>query len=161
MHVFWKIVQTVSTKMKALGAVCLVGMSLLTCADVVGRFFRHPIFGSVELVTLMSVFAVAFSLPFTHETRGHFGVELFVSRLPRKKRAVVDIATACISVAFFGLVTWRMFDYAWKMKASGEVSMNLELPEYLAILLVAFCFVTFSLMIVRGLFEKIEELKRK
>jgi hypothetical protein len=39
--------------------------------------------------------------------------------------------------------------------------MNLELPEYLAILLVAFCFVTFSLMIVRGLFEKIEELKRK
>jgi hypothetical protein len=47
------------------------------------------------------------------------------------------------------------------MMASGEVSMNLELPEYLAIFVVASCFVAFSLMIIKGLVEKLEELRRK
>lgn len=161
MQPFWKIVQSVSDKMKAAGAACLVGMALLTCVDIVGRFFRHPVFGSVELVTLLGVFAVIFSLPFTHETKGHFGVELFVAKLPRKKRAVVDICTAVISLSFFGLVTWRLFDYGAKMKASGEVSMNLELPEYLTIFVAAVCFVMFSVMIIKGLVEKVEVLKRK
>ena len=30
------------------------GMMLLTVVDVIGRFFRHPIFGSVELVGFMA-----------------------------------------------------------------------------------------------------------
>ena len=147
--------------MKVVGAACLVGMTLLTCVDVVGRFFKHPVFGSVELVTLMGVFGVVFSLPFTHETKGHIGVELFVAKLPRKTRALIDVCTGFFSFLFFGLVTWRMFDYAWKMMESGEVSMNLELPEYLTIVVVAFCVVVFSLIIVKGLVENFGEMRRK
>lgn len=147
--------------MKVVGAAFLVGMTLLTCVDVVGRFFKHPVFGSVELVTLMGVFGVVFSLPFTHDTKGHIGVELFVTKLPRKTRAFIDLCTACCSFLFFGLVTWRMFDYAWKMMESGEVSMNLELPEYLTIVVVAFCFVVFSLIIFKGIVENFEEMRRK
>lgn len=147
--------------MKTVGAAFLVGMALLTCVDVVGRLFKHPVFGSVELVTLMGVFGVVFSLPFTHDTKGHIGVELFVAKLPRKTRAFIDICTAFFSFLFFGLVTWRMFDYAWKMMESGEVSMNLELPEYLFIFVVAFCFVVFSLIIIKGIVENFEEMRRK
>ncbi|MGD9878212.1 MULTISPECIES: TRAP transporter small permease [Desulfococcus] len=147
--------------MKSVGALFLVGMTLLTCVDVVGRFFKHPVFGSVELVTLMGVFGVAFSLPFTHDTKGHIGVELFVSRLSRKTRILIDICTACCSLGFFGLVTWRMIDYALKMKKSGEVSMNLELPEYLTLVVTAFCFGMLSLVVIKGLVDNIERIKEK
>ena len=63
MNYFWDIIEWVSDKLKMLGAACLVGMTFLTCADVVGRFFRHPIFGSVAIVGFMATLAVAMVLP--------------------------------------------------------------------------------------------------
>ncbi len=147
--------------MKMVGAACLVGMVVLTCVDVVGRYFKHPLFGSVELVTFLGVLAVAMALPFTHETKGHIGVELFVRRLPRKSRGFIDLATGMLSLGLFALVTWRMLVYAIKMMRSGEVSMNLELPEYVIIFVVACCFVVFTLTILKSIARTVEELRKK
>lgn len=156
-----KAIQTISDKMKPVGAACLVGMTALTCVDVVGRFFKHPVFGSVELVTFMGIFVVAFALPYTHENRGHIGVELLVRRFSKKTRALIDIFTELVSLIFFSLVTWRMFLYAFKMRQSGEVSMNLELPEYMIIFVVALCFMLFSLIIFKRIVETIAALRGK
>ncbi len=156
-----KWIQCLSNKMRPIGAACLVGMTALTCVDVVGRYFRRPIFGSVELVTFMGIFVVAFALPFTHENKGHIGVEILVQRFSRKTRAVIDMVTELVSFVFFALVTWRMVLYAFKMAESGEVSMNLELPEYAIIFVVALCFVAFSLIIFKDIIEKVAILREK
>jgi TRAP-type C4-dicarboxylate transport system permease small subunit len=153
MHFFGRIITYLSGKLKIGGAVCLAGMSLLTCVDVAGRFFRHPIFGSVELVSFMGVMAAALALPFTHETRGHIGVELFVRTMPAKRRARIDVCTGIVSFIFFVLVAWRMAVYAFSLKASGEVSMNLELPEYLIVFAVAGCFLVLAGVILKGVIE--------
>ncbi len=158
---FWKIHQFISDKMKQAGAACLFAMALLTACDVIGRMFKHPIFGSVELVTFLAVFVVAMALPFTHENKGHIGVELFVLKLSRKTRAVIDIITGTASLLLFVLVAWRMFIYAFKMQESGEVSMNLEFPEYVVIFVVACSCVVFCLSIVKVLFDNIAELRAK
>jgi len=161
MHVLGKIIDFLSDKLKICGAACLAGMSLLTCVDVIGRFFKHPVFGSVELVSFMGVLAAAAALPFTHQTRGHIGVEIFVRRMPEKRRLLVDVCTGIVSFAFFAVVTWRMVVYALSLKSSGEVSMNLELPEYLIIVAVAGCFLVLSAVIVKGVIETWNELLRK
>lgn len=160
-NMFWKIHKIISTKMKQVGAACLFGMALLTACDVIGRMFKHPIFGSVELVTFLAVFVVAMALPFTHEDKGHIGVELFVRKLSRKTRAVIDIITGSASLILFVLVAWRMFIYAYKMKESGELSMNLQLPEYLVIFVVAVSCVVFCLSITKVLFDNIAKLRAK
>lgn len=147
--------------MKMVGAVCLTGMALLTACDVIGRFFKYPIFGSVEIVTFLAVFVAAMSLPFTHENKGHIGVELFVQKLPRKTRAFIDIVTGIASFIFFALVAWRMFIYAYKMKESGEVSMNLQFPEYTIIFTVAFSCAILCLSIFRVVIDTIAELRGK
>ena len=49
--------------MKICGAACLMGMTLLTCVDVVGRKLGHPVFGSVELVGFMATLAVPIIYP--------------------------------------------------------------------------------------------------
>ncbi len=151
----------VTEKLKMIGAVFLFGMALLTCADVIGRIFKHPIFGSVELVSFMGVLAIAASLPFTHANKGHIGVELFTRKLSRTTRSVISLCTESLSLALFGVVAWRMFLYAWKVKKSGELSMNLQLPEYGIILILGCGFIVFTLTIINNIIKIISKLRSK
>ena len=159
MALFWKIIQWALDKMKIIGAGCLVGMMLLTCADVVGRALGHPIFGSVEIVGYMATLAVVMAMPYTHQVQGHIGVEILVRLLSEKTQTIVDICTGIISLILFAVVTWRMTVYANTMEKSGEVSMNLEFPEHVIIYLTAFCLVVFTLIILKDIIINIRNLK--
>jgi TRAP-type C4-dicarboxylate transport system permease small subunit len=159
MSVFLKNIEWISDKMKTIGAGCLVGMALLTCVDVVGRFFRHPIFGSVEIVGYMATMAVAMALPYTHRIDGHVGVEIMVRLFSARAQAIIDICTRFLSLGLFVLVTWRMAVYAHTMQESGEVSMNLKFPEYLIIYVVAFCLFIFTMVIIQDIAQHLKKLK--
>jgi C4-dicarboxylate transporter, DctQ subunit len=161
MNFFWKIVQWILDKMKIIGAACLVGMMLLTCVDVVGRAFSHPVFGSVEIVGYMAILSVVMAMPYTHQVQGHIGVEIIVRLFSEKTQTIIDICTGITSLILFAIVTWRMTDYANTMKESGEVSMNLELPEYAIIYVTAFCLLIFTLIILRDILNNIRKLKSK
>ena len=161
MAFFWKIVQWVLDKMKIMGAGCLVGMMLLTCVDVVGRAFGHPIFGSVEIVGFMATLAVVMAMPYTHQVQGHIGVEILVRLFSEKTQTLIDICTGIISLILFAIVTWRMTLYANTMKASGEVSMSLEFPEHVVIYVTALCLLTFTLVILRDIINNVRKLKSK
>jgi TRAP-type C4-dicarboxylate transport system permease small subunit len=161
MALFWKIIQSVLDKMKIIGAGCLVGMMLLTCADVVGRALGYPIFGSVEIVGFMATLAVVMAMPYTHQVQGHIGVEIIVRLFSEKTQTIIDICTGIISLILFTIVAWRMTVYAHTMQESGEVSMNLELPEHAIISATAFCLVVFTLIILKDVISNIKKLKRQ
>jgi TRAP-type C4-dicarboxylate transport system permease small subunit len=161
MAFFWKILQWILDIMKIIGAACLVGMMLLTCVDVVGRAFGHPIFGSVEIVGYMAILSVVMAMPYTHQVQGHIGVEIIVRLFSEKTQTIIDICTGIISLILFAVVTWRMTVYANTMKESGEVSMNLELPEHLVIYVTAFCLLTFTLVILMDILNNIKKLNSK
>ena len=161
MNTLWEILEWSTDKLKVAGAVCLVGMTFLTCADIIGRLFGHPIFGSVELVGFMATLAVAMALPYTHSIQGHVGVEILVRLLSKRTQAIVDIFTGTLSLGLFSLITWRMTLYAHTMQKSGEVSMNLELPQYMIIYITAFCLLVFVLIIAQGIRNNIRMLRDK
>lgn len=160
-NVFWRIILWTVDKLKVIGAACLAGMTFLTVADVVGRFFRHPIFGSVELVGFMATLAVAMALPYTQQIKGHIGVEILVRILPERTQKIIDTCTSVLSLGLFALVSWRMAVYAGDMHHSGEVSMNLEFPTYYIIYVTAFCFVIFTLIIIQDIIHNIQSLRKK
>jgi TRAP-type C4-dicarboxylate transport system permease small subunit len=147
--------------LKILGGICLCGMMLVTCVDVVGRFFLHPIFGSVEVVSLLAVLAVAMALPYTHRMRGHIGVEIIIRRLQPRLRALVELHTHVLSLLLFALVCWRMTLYAMAMHRSGELTANLRLPEYVVIYVVAFSFGVFVLSILKDIVSLIGQIRRR
>ena len=161
MNHFWKIIQWMLDKMKIIGAACLVGMMFLTCADVVGRALGHPIFGSVEIVGFMATLAVVMAMPYTHQAQGHIGVEILVRLLSEKTQTIIDMCTGIISLILFAIISWRMAVYARTMQDSGEVSMNLELPEHVIIYLTAFCLVVFTLIILKDIINNIIKLKNQ
>ncbi len=147
--------------MKIIGAVCLVGMMLLTCVDVVGRAFGYPIFGSVEIVGFMATLAVVMAMPYTHKVQGHIGVEIVVRMFSEKTQIIIEICTGVVSLILFAIVTWRMTIYAQTMEKSGEVSMNLELPEHWIIYVTALCLLVFTLIILRDVLDNFRKLKAK
>lgn len=159
MNLFFRAVQRISDGLRIMGLWCLVGMMLLTCVDVVGRKFGHPIFGSVELVGFMATLAVAFALPYTHQAGAHIGVEVLVQLLPEKTQTIIALCTHVVSMVLFAIVTWQMTLYAETIRKSGTVSMSLELPEYLVIYIVAVCFLLFSLTIFRDIVRCVNQLK--
>lgn len=161
MQILRKAIASLTDKMKLVGAALLVIMMLLTCVDVVGRLFRHPVFGSIELMSFMGALAVAMALPYTHSVKGHIGVEIVIDKLPPTLRHLIELATGLLSLILFGIVTWKMFEYSFKIRASGEVSMNLELPEYVIIAVVAIGFIIFELAIIKGMADTIGELRGK
>ncbi len=160
MTLFWKIIQWMLDKMKIIGAACLVGMTFLTCVDVVGRALGHPVFGSVEIVGFMATLAVVMAMPYTHQVQGHIGVEILVRLFSEKTQTIIDICTGILSLILFALISWRMVVYANTMQESGEVSMNLELPEHVIISVTAFCLVVFTLIILKDIINNIGKLKK-
>jgi TRAP-type C4-dicarboxylate transport system permease small subunit len=159
MSAFWSVIEWIMYKLRTIGAACLVGMMSLTCVDVVGRFFGHPVFGSVELVSFMATLSVAMALPYTHKVGGHVGVEIIVRLVSERKQAVIAICTGILSLVLFSIVTWRMVTYARTMQLSGEVSLNLELPQHYIIYATGFCFFVFTLIILQELILNIRKLK--
>ena len=159
MNTFWNAIQWILEKMKVIGAACLVGMTLLTCVDVVGRAFGHPIFGSVEIVGFMATLAVVMAMPYTHQVQGHIGVEILVRLFSKRTQTIIEICTGIASLVLFAIITWRMSVYARTMQESGEVSMNLELPEHFIIYVTAICLLVFTLIILKDIIDNIRKLK--
>ncbi len=161
MTTFSKIVDTVSGLLKFIGAAALTGLMLLTVVDVIGRYFRHPILGSVEITGFLAVIVVAAALPCTYKAQGHVGVEILVRMLSKKTQHRLDLITRFLSLVLFSLIAWQMIVYAGHMRASGEVSMNLEFPTYLIIYLLAASLIAFCITILESIFNTLKELKHK
>ena len=155
-----KILNSCSSFLKFLGALALTGMMLLTVVDVIGRFFKHPIFGSVELVGFMAVIVTAAALPYTYKKDGHVGVEILTRLLPTKTRIVIEIITRFLTLGLFCIITWQMFLYAEDIRKIGEVSMNLEFPITYVIFALAFGLLIFSLTILETLVDNINQFRK-
>lgn len=159
MSVIFKTLDKFSNLLKFIGAASLTGMMLLTVVDVIGRMFKYPIFGSVELVSFMATIVIATALPYTYKMDGHVGVEILVRLLSKKTQLIIDLFTRTISLILFCLITWQMVLYAREIHEVGEVSMNLEFPIYYIVYLLAFGLLVFSVTIVETIFETFKELK--
>ncbi|THB80231.1 MAG: TRAP transporter small permease [Desulfobacteraceae bacterium] len=155
----WKPLDKFSDILKIIGAISLSGMMFLTVVDVIGRYFRHPIFGSVEIVGFLATIVIATALPYTHKMDGHVGVEILVRLLSKKTQLWIRICTQLLSLILFVLITWQMFLYAHDIHKTGEVSMNLEFPIYYIVYLLAFGLLAFTATIIESIILNLKQLR--
>lgn len=130
MYDFLRSVQWLSVLLNYIAGWALVGMTGLTCADVVLRAFRRPILGTYEIVGFLGAVVISFALAETTLKRGHVAVEALVKHLPLKVQGVIYFITHLLSLFLFGLITYECWIYARDLKASGEVSLTLKIPFY-------------------------------
>lgn len=125
---------------KVLSSVALAGTMGITCVDVVGRFFGHPVLGSVEIGVLLAALALGFSLPYAHRENAHVGVEVLYMHLGARAQAVLRTVTGVAGVGLFGVIGWMCSAYATDMRANSEVSMTLQIPLHPIIFAISACF---------------------
>lgn len=148
MDSFAKVLARVGNVMRVVGCLCLLAMALVTVADVTGRMHKHPIFGSEEVVAFLAVVVLGMTLPYAHTHRSHIGVEIFIQLLSSSVRRRLKFFRDILSIGFFILCTVMLGIYGRDKQVSGELSLNLGLPEYLLIYVLAGCFAVVTMVMI-------------
>lgn len=120
--------ERISAGFNHLAGAAVVGMMVLTCADVVLRWFRMPIPGTFELVGFIGTVIISFSLAYTSIEKGHIAVEFVVNQLPLRLQIAIEAVTSLLGAALFALISWQSLIYASDLRHSGEVSVTLTMP---------------------------------
>lgn len=140
--------------------ICL--MMLLTCADVIGRyFFNNAIDGAVEMTEIGIALLVYAQMPVITWRGGHIVVDLLDRVLgSRIVCALGLIAALLVSTSFYVLAS-RMMELAERSLRRNVVTEYLQLPvgyivEYIAVM----SYVTSVLMISYGVYRIIREYRQ-
>jgi len=122
--------EKLSKLMNVIAYTALTFIMLLTVADVVLRFFGHPIVGTFEIVGLGGAVAIGFGIPLTSWLRAHIYVDFVIQKFPKWGMNTMNILTRVISIALFILIGYNLFIYATDLYTSGEVSLTRQIPFY-------------------------------
>lgn len=145
METFERLLDWVIKLFRLISGIALVGMMLITVIEVIARSSGHPVFGAVDIIGFLAVLCLAFSMPYTHATQGHVGVDLLVQRMKPRSQARVDAINMLVGTILFGIVAWQMWLYAAELANKGEVSPTIMIPKSPFIYMVSVSFGCLSL----------------
>jgi len=131
-------------------------MLLVIVADVIGiKIFSKPVPGGIEIVSFLSVVAIAFAVAYTQVMRGHVAVDFIVEKFPRRAKLIIDAVTTLCGVSLMAVLAYYSFKYGTKLRDTGEVSMTQKIPYYPFVYGMAVCFVVTFLVLVGDLVKSI------
>ena len=108
----------------------LLGMVLLTCANILLRLFGHSVSGTYELMGLFGSVVTAFALGYTRMSRGHVSVDVLINTFSENTKSVLNIFNDFICLIFFVIASWQMAKKATTLLTSGEVTETLRIIYY-------------------------------
>jgi TRAP-type C4-dicarboxylate transport system permease small subunit len=117
--------------MHVAGGTALVGIMLVTVADVVLRAFKSPITGTYELVGFLGAAAIGFSLPQTSLDRGQVLMDFVTRRLPAGPGRALAALTRAVGAGLFALIAWNLFAMGADLRRTGDETPLLHLPHFL------------------------------
>jgi TRAP-type C4-dicarboxylate transport system permease small subunit len=154
MKTFEKVVISLSEKLNWVACAALLLMVLLVCANIITRLFGEPLTGTYELVEVLLVVLISFSLAYGSVTHCHIGVDLVARRLSGQTQLFLNIIISVISMGLFALIGWRCVDLGTRLWRAGEVSITLWIPHFPLLYGIAFnsflvCFVILLIDILK------------
>jgi TRAP-type C4-dicarboxylate transport system permease small subunit len=143
-------VTLVARAMSIVAGLLLLGVILLTVADVVSRNARdRSIVGTVDIATMLLV-AIAFLGLASAEAEGrHVVVELFESRFGARTRLVLSVVRTVLLIALALLLVWGLTEVLLSAVDRGETTNDiLRLPTWPAKLVLLASFAMFFVVAV-------------
>jgi TRAP-type C4-dicarboxylate transport system permease small subunit len=151
----------VTRAVNGIGIVIIFLLMLLTVTDVVLRkVFNKGILGTLEISEFMMSAIVFFSLAEGELQNRNVNVDLFVRKLSLKSRVIIDAIMKILGFVLYCFITFAVFGYAGLMKSSGEVSLDLWLPKYPLIYVVAVALIIFSAVLLFRMITAIKDVWR-
>ncbi|MFO8032698.1 MAG: TRAP transporter small permease subunit [Desulfohalobiaceae bacterium] len=139
-----------------LAGVVLMGLMLLACANMLLRFFGHPLQGTFEILGLGGAFVAASALGSTQLNKGHIQVDILPA-LPGVAGKAVQLLGRLACVLFFALLSWQLLKLGGQLAVSGELSETLRLAYYPVVLAVGLGFVLLVLVLLLQLVQELSK----
>ncbi|MDR2239374.1 MAG: TRAP transporter small permease [Zoogloeaceae bacterium] len=141
------------------GGVIFIAVVLISVVSIVGRKVAGlPVPGDVEMLQMGAAFASAAFFAYTHMMRGDVKVDLFTNRLGPNKIAFLDAVGSLLVGLFGALIAWRAWAGAMAVKEVGETSAILELPVWVAEVLMV---PSFALLAAAGFYMCVHTWSRR
>ena len=136
-----RLAESASRFLSGLAALILFVLVVLTCVDVIGRyFFSMPVVGAVELVRICMAGIIFFSLPAMFFRNDHVCVDLITMLMRGRLGWIISIVMLIVSIYVAWRVGDRVFDYAVRAHEDGDKTEYLGIPRVITV-----SFITLSL----------------
>ena len=136
-----------------IGGVFLVGMILITCANIFFRIVWVPVRGTFELMGFFGAVVTAFSLGYTQQKKGHIAVDVLINAFSPGTRRALSAVNNFICLLFFGAAAWQLIIKANTLMATGEVTETLRIIYYPFTYAVALGCIVLSLSLLTDLIQ--------
>jgi TRAP-type mannitol/chloroaromatic compound transport system permease small subunit len=135
------------SKMFALaGGALFIALIAMSLVSIVGRkLFSLPVPGDFEVLQMGAAVATASFFAYCQMTDSHLRVDFFTTWVPARVRAALDGLAALLMAVVAVLLGWRTAVGALSSYASGEVSLMLGWPGWIAIALIVPSLALFAL----------------
>ena len=139
------------------GCVILCVMMMATVADVAGRYLRHPILGTDELVGLLMVCLASTALAYCHVKKGHIRLQLLTEHLPLKAQIALDIVAYLFCLFGSSLITWQTLvrAQAYMVATRGQVTQIMGIPFFPFVLVLGLGFFCLALVSLADLINSV------
>ncbi len=108
-------------------AALILCLMLLTCVDVVGRYFlNRPVTGGFELTEVLLAALIFAGLPLVTLRGDHITVDLFDPVTPDWLFRIQHALASLIGAACTGCLSWRLWLRAEDLQRAGETTSQLQ-----------------------------------
>ena len=152
----------VSTGIEWVGLVALVLMMVITTVDVIGaKVFLSPVFGSIDIMMLAQLVAMAFAAASTLLIGRHIQVEFFFPLLPKRAQAFMNGIVHLLGFVLFVLIAWQLFIYGHDLQTWREVSPTVRIPLHPVAYAAAFACIPVCLIYLSLLVESVLKVLKR
>lgn len=157
-----KALATITHRVSNFGQITLMAMVLLVVVDVcLRRLFNSPLSWSLEVVQILLVVVVFFSVAYCAARQGHIAIGALVSRFSEKTQMVIEVGTNTLGVCVYGMMCWGSITLAQHAQHVHRITGMLPIPVYPFMLAVALGSLLLALVIlVKTLWSIIEAVER-
>ena len=133
-----------------IGGLIFVGLVIMSIVSIVGRkLFSMPVPGDVEVLQMFAAFASATFFAYCHLMHGEVKVDFFTAGMSSRKRCFLDAAGSLLVGLVGTLLAWRTWVGAMSLREGGESSAILEVPVWIAQVLMV---PSFTLLALAGFY---------
>jgi len=131
------------------GVAGLLLVMLVTNINVIGaNLFHSPLRGTIDMVMLFQLIAVAFACSVTLIIGKHIRVEILVTKLPQCVQAITASIISLLTLGLFVLIIWRLCVLGYSFQTGGETTATAHIPIYPFAYGVAFASIPVCLVIL-------------
>lgn len=153
MNILEKITDYINWILLMLGGIAVLALMVLATGNVTMRIFHAPFRGTYEIVGFLGAVVIAFALGYTQKRKDHIVVDILTEKFPPSVNRVLDAFNYFITMVFFGVVSWQIFVWGFKILSVGELSETLKIIFYPFVLSVGLGFAVLSLTLLNDLLK--------